>query len=613
MGEVSNPSRSEVRCIADPDVTNPRTFRQWKIFARARRAGARNCPPFAPYHLLAPRVLVLTPTRPIRSKRWRGSWPEWRPTTPLQSCRAKAAEFEAELRRSTDGRFEGLRRLARYIPEIDRRKLVVLVDQFEEIYTLCSEQADQNTFVGNLLHAASDVGADVSVVLTLRTDFIGNTQRHPALNQLVTELGIIVPAMDAAEVREAITKPAAYSGRRFDPALVELLVQDTVGRDGALPLLQFALQRLWDAMREGKDPAEAYKDIGGVGGALAQEADQLYDTLAETQQKIVRRAFRSMVQLGEGIGDTRRRVDLNTIVSKDTDRDEVLNVLRTFAQPSKRLVTLEGEGDGIVAEVTHEALIARWGKIHDWLGPEQREEERFHRKFAESAAEWDSNRRVPDLLWRGLNLKRLRQFASRTDDDLTELEHSFLAASVAAEEREERKRVRRLWLAWASALAIAAVCVFVSWELYYSRYMAGHAQLQITEDLDYLRTAESKGGRVCAVAPVDYRGFYYSYRANRDTNVNLAKVRSVISDINKYRQFAGPNVTFDLSYMSFTEEDDIVDILRGKFKAYCSVFLGSNFSREDFASSLFRKSIFINTNFSGSRLEGSHFDQSELF
>jgi hypothetical protein len=227
---------------------------------------------------------------------------------------AKAAEFEAELRRSTDARYEGLRRLGRFVTEIDRRKLVVLVDQFEELYTLCTDVKEQDALVGNLMQAAQDGGGDVSVIFTLRTDFIGSTQRRVDLNRIVTEQGLIIPAMDADELRETITRPAANAGYHFEPALSELLVQDTVGREGALPLLQFALQRLWEAIGEGKDPTKTLQEICGVGGALAQEADQLYDSMSERQKRIARRAFRSMVHLGESVGDTRRRVDLDSIL-----------------------------------------------------------------------------------------------------------------------------------------------------------------------------------------------------------------------------------------------------------------------------------------------------------
>jgi WD40 repeat protein len=411
--------------------------------------------------LQAPRVVVLTPTaHPVEAL----ARILVRVITDDQAPVTKVTDFEAELRRSTDGRYEGLRRLARFVPEIDRRKLVVLVDQFEETYTLCTDPTEQEAFVGNLLHAGRDAGTDVTVIFTLRTDFIGSTQRHPELNRIVTGQGIIVPAMDESEVRDAIMKPAADAGRPFDAALVELLVQDTLGREGALPLLQFALQRLWDATCEGKDSGETFQAIGGVGGALAQEADELYESLPDGQKKIVRRAFRSMVHLGEGVGDTRRRVDLDTIVSRGESRDEVLSVLRTFAQPSKRLVTLEGEGRDVRAEVTHEALIARWNKIRTWLGPEQREDERFHRQVAEAVTEWKANGQRSDLLWRGFNLGRLREFFKRSDDELTESEYSFLEACESAEHETELARTRRTQMAWMAALVMAALTIVALWQ-----------------------------------------------------------------------------------------------------------------------------------------------------
>jgi WD domain, G-beta repeat len=265
--------------------------------------------------------------------------------------------------------------------------------------------------------------------------------------------------MDADELREAISRPAEDAGHPFDPALVELLVQDTVGREGALPLLQFALQRLWEAMRKGKDPTETLQAIGGVGGALAQEADQLYDSMSQRQKRIARRAFRSMVHLGESTSDTRRRVDLDSIVSKDESRDDVLDVLRAFAQPSKRLVTLEGNSGDVLAEVTHEALIARWDKLREWLGPEQREDERFRRRLAEAAAEWGANGRRFDLLWGGFTLGRLREFAKRTDDDLTALEQSFYDASDRADAAAERREKRRTQLAWTAAAVMLVLAL----------------------------------------------------------------------------------------------------------------------------------------------------------
>src|SRR5262249_40736996 len=181
--------------------------------------------------------------------------------------------------------------------------------------------------------------------------------------------------------------------------------------------------------------------------------------MSDRQKRIARRAFRSMVQLGEGVGDTRRHVYVGSIVSKEDSRDDVLAVLRSFAQPGARLVTLEGQRGDVLAGVTHEALIARWDKIRTWLGPEQREDERFHRHLAEAAAEWEANGQRSDLLWQGFRLGRLRDFAKRSDDDLTELEHNFFAASVRAEDRAaqaQKRRSRQATLAAAVMLVLAA-------------------------------------------------------------------------------------------------------------------------------------------------------------
>src|SRR5262249_5177263 len=146
-----------------------------------------------------------------------------------------------------------------------------------------------------------------------------------------------------------------------------------------------------------------------------------------------------------------RRIELDSIVSKTESRDDVLTVLRVFAQPSARLVTLEGHSGDILAEVTHEALIARWDKIRAWLGPEQREDERFHRRLADAVADWDGNGRRSDLLWQGFALDRLREFNNRSDDDLTEEEHNFFEASGRAEREVKRKEKWRTRVAWMAA------------------------------------------------------------------------------------------------------------------------------------------------------------------
>ena len=177
----------------------------------------------------------------------------------------KMEEFEETLKKTNDaGECEGLRRIANLIHDIRATPLVILVDQFEEVYSLCKDTEQRNLFINNLLHAASDPTGDVSVVITLRSDFLGETQRHQQLNQLISEQSVIVPAMTTDELRRAIAKPAKQAGHPLDDATVELLIKDTEGREGALPLLQFALTRIWEGLHEGKNAAATYKEMGGV-------------------------------------------------------------------------------------------------------------------------------------------------------------------------------------------------------------------------------------------------------------------------------------------------------------------------------------------------------------
>lgn len=150
--------------------------------------------------------------------------------------------------------------------------------------TICEDTEAQNVFVANLLHAAADRAARVSVILTLRSDFLPHTQRHAALNQAIAAHGVIVPAMDAVALRLAIAEPAARANQPFDTATVDLLLAATAGQAGALPLLQFALTRIWEWLAQGVAPADTLRHIGGVGGALAGEARRLYDSLSEADK-----------------------------------------------------------------------------------------------------------------------------------------------------------------------------------------------------------------------------------------------------------------------------------------------------------------------------------------
>ncbi len=338
--------------------------------------------------------------------------------------------------------------------------LVLLVDQFEEVYSLCGNEGEQNAFVNALVTAASAPQGRISVILTMRSDFLGETQRHAKLNTAIAQHALIVPALSAEDLRFAITEPAKRAGHPIDEKTVGRLIDQTIGREGVLPLLQFVLSAIWQGMATGITPADTLTKLGGVGGALASHAEDLYQALTEQDQQIARRAFLGMVQLGEGAQDTRRRVPVAKLVASD-NADQVREVLDRFAQPGRRLVTLSSEADQPVAEVTHEALFSHWGTLQRWLG-EGRDDIRFQRRLEEAVDEWQEKNKPPGLLWRPPLLSLLRGYHKKHSGDMRKEDLAFYQASEEAHQREidreqaRTKLLRNVAIAMGIVAAVAA-------------------------------------------------------------------------------------------------------------------------------------------------------------
>ncbi len=354
---------------------------------------------------------------------------------------AKTREFAGELKQANEeGEYDGLRRIADVLPDIAFSPLIVLVDQFEEVYSLCENLAERDAFIGNLLTGAGERSRRVSVIVTLRSDFLGETQKHPVLNRLFAQQGFLVPTMDEEELRQAISQPAEIAGHPLDNATIELLIKDTEGREGALPLLQFALTRIWEGLADGREPAETLKAINGVGGALAGEAQRIYDSLSSVEEKdIARRVFLGLVQLGEGSKDTRRRTEIKKIVSQRDTPEQVKQVIARFSVPGARLITLAANANAETAEVTHEALFDHWQQLNDWLDG-SRSDIRFQRRLDEATVHWDEQSRPEGNLWRPPALDLLRRYHQRAGDDMTELQMEFFNASIDAEKKRKQQR-----------------------------------------------------------------------------------------------------------------------------------------------------------------------------
>ncbi|WP_019487727.1 nSTAND1 domain-containing NTPase [Kamptonema formosum] len=350
---------------------------------------------------------------------------------------AKTREFKQELLELNEKQeFDGLRRIANVLPDIAFAPLIVLVDQFEELYTytLCNDEQVRSAFVENLLCAASDSSQRVSVIITMRSDFLGKTQQHPRLNQLFSSQGFLVPIMQPEELAIAITEPAKQKGYELDKATVQLLVEQSKGQEGALPLLQFALTQIWEGLRNKIEPADTLKQIGGVGGALANKAKSLYESLNTEQQKIARSTFLALIQLNDDHTATRRRAPISELITSKQDEPLVREVIERFADPGVWiLVTFSNEQQVEMVEVAHEALIHKWKELQEWL-KEHWENLRNKRKIEQSAFEWQDNRKSKDYLLQGRRLRDAREFIQAQKDNaetsLCGLAKEFVKASV---------------------------------------------------------------------------------------------------------------------------------------------------------------------------------------
>jgi DNA-binding SARP family transcriptional activator/WD40 repeat protein len=331
-------------------------------------------------------------------------------------------------------------------------RLVLAVDQLEEIFTACREEEERAAFAEALAALAADPDQRVLVVLGIRGDFYGRCAEYASMSERMSANNVLVGPMRREELRRAIELPARRAGLRVEPQLVSALVRDVVEEPGGLPLLSTTLVELWE-QRSGRTlRRSSYERSGGVSGAVARLAERAYQRLSRAQQERARAILLRLTD-AEQPAPVRRRVPLAEL---ETDRDEDAAAALAVLTES-RLVTVD---EGTV-ELAHEALLREWPRLRAWL-EEDIEGRRLHQHLIDAAAEWESAGRDPAELYRGARLGSALDWATEHDSELNELERQFLDGSRAASEREaerQRRTNRRLrtLLAGVGVLLAAAV------------------------------------------------------------------------------------------------------------------------------------------------------------
>jgi WD40 repeat protein len=313
--------------------------------------------------------------------------------------------------------------------------VVLVIDQFEEVFTLCSDDEARLAFVNNLSGlAAGAPGAGHIVILTMRTDFETNVARLPDFLPLFEQAVVRAPPLSAKELREAIEAPARMVGLKFEEGVVEALVGEVLGEEAALPLLQFTLLKLWERRERNRVTWEAYRKLGGGRQALARAADEFYDRLIPEEQVTAKRLLLKLVRPGEGKEVTSNRVRRVSLYTKAEASDRIDRVLDKFLRARLLRFTEGDTNEDDQVEVAHEALVRNWPRLAGWLDDERAEMRRRLRLTA-AAEQWNNLRRDPGALLRGLPLAEASQY-----DDLSPLEAEFVAASRSEAEHEEAER-----------------------------------------------------------------------------------------------------------------------------------------------------------------------------
>ncbi|MFK3979744.1 hypothetical protein ACI2K4_05115 [Micromonospora sp. NPDC050397] len=359
--------------------------------------------------------------------------------------------------------------------DADGPELLLVVDQFEEIFTLCRDDDTRSRFVAALLAAVRTPRSRLRVVLGVRADFYGRCAESPDLPAALSGAQVLVGPMTPPQVRDAVVRPAERAGAMVEGALVSTIVAQVADRVGALPMASHALLETWWRRRGSAVTLAGYEAAGGMDGAVAQTAERVWQEFDADQRRTARHVLLRMVELGTGDEPVTGR----RLARDELDEGEPLTATVVERLAGARLVTVDDHS----VRLAHEALLNAWPRLREWID-EDREGVRTHRRLTQAAVAWQSLDRDPGALLRGLALSRIQAWAGSRPDSLSRAERQFLGDSHRAEEqrlavRRRRGRIVRATLAGVAVVvtALASVAVVQAGRAADERDRAQHGQL----------------------------------------------------------------------------------------------------------------------------------------
>jgi len=336
-------------------------------------------------------------------------------------------------------------------------EILLVVDQFEEVFTACADETERATFIAALAHAAVADTSRCRIVLGVRADFVDRCGEEPALRDAHP---FPLRTMTTDELREAVTKPALAAGLTLETALVARVIADAGAGCGTLPLVSWALKETWHRRQGMTLTLAAYDEAGGIRPAIARTAESVYLGFPPAERDLARQIFLRLTAFGDGAEDTKRRVGR-------CELDDGPQTAAVLAELVRSRLVIVGRRD---MELTHDALLVTWPRLREWLS-EDRDGLRTHRQLTEAAAAWIALDRDSGALYRGLRLLIAEDWVNRAKPVLSARERMFLTSSLYAEhnrQRLDRQRTRRLRQLVALLVVLLMVTVFVGVQAFLS-------------------------------------------------------------------------------------------------------------------------------------------------
>ena len=369
--------------------------------------------------------------------------PGWQPLEELEMVLLRLAvnpppSLLAQLQADRRGLLRAVRRC---LPD-DDSQLLLVIDQFEELFTQTVDEATRTFFLDSLATAVTDPSSRLRLVITLRADFYDRPLQYAEFGQLVRAHQETVLPLAAEELAAAITGPAERVGLSLEPGLTAAMIADLQQQPGALPLLQYALAELVEQRRDNSLTLADYANMGGIAAALNRRAESLFADLDEVEQVAARHLFLRLVTLGEDETISRRRTTYAELLALTPERQTAVNIIEQYGR--YRLLTFDHDpaSRAPTVEVAHEALLLAWPRLRQWLD-EGRADLRQQGLLSNATAEWQQAGREPGFLLRRARLDQFADWAERSHLPLAAVEREFLEASMAARREREAAEAAR--------------------------------------------------------------------------------------------------------------------------------------------------------------------------